>query len=179
MYNCSAGSENYKLWIERVEGSIRDETTLIRSGGATDGVTSLSWKLVSTADSTYPASPLQTDDIVYQNNTTGSAITATVEILHDSATNLKDDEVWLELNYLGSSSTPIATLITDAKTDVLATAADQTASSVTWVTTGMTNPNKQKLSVTFTPQMKGMIIARVSLGKASKTIYVCPKVEFS
>lgn len=178
MYNCDSGAVNYKLWIEEYSGTIKDETTLVRTGGASDGTTPISWKMTTAANANF-LQPLPTDEIVIWNETTGSAKTLTVEILHDSATALKDDEVWVEVTYLGSASTPIATIITDKKADTLATAADQASSSVTWTTTGMGNPNKQKLSVTFTPQMKGFIHAVVKAAKASKTLYVDPKLTIS
>lgn len=178
LYNCDAGATNYNLWIETAWGTIRSETTLVRTGGASDGTTPLSWKLTSTVNAHFMM-PLVTDEIVIWNDTTGSSKTVTVEVLHDSATALKDDEVWLRVDYLSSSGSPISTMITDAKADTLATAADQTSSSETWTTTGMSNPNKQKLSVTFTPQMKGFIHARVMLGKASYTLYVDPLLTVS
>lgn len=177
MYNCSASSTNYALWIEEYSGTIRHETTIVKTSGATDGTTALAWKMTSTANSLYPYNPLVSGELVKWNDTTGSSVTATIDIVHDSVTNLKDDEVWIDVQYLGSSSAPNTTLITDAKTDYLTTAADQTASSATWTTTGLTNPNKQKLSVTFTPQLKGFIIAKVMLAKASKTIYVDPLLQ--
>ena len=176
MYNCSAGTQNYKLWIEVRAGTIRDETTLVRSGGASDGTTPISWKLTTTANANYPGDSLNTDDIVFWCGTTNSAITAEIEILHDSATSLKDSEVWIDVSYLGSSATPIGTLISDRTADYITTAANQDSSSASWTTTGMGNPNTQKLSVTFTPQMKGFVILRVCLAKPSYTIYVCPKV---
>lgn len=154
------------------------ETTLVRTGGASDGTTALSWKVVSDTTATFNR-PFITQEIVQWNETTGSSVTATVEILHDSATNLTDAEVWVEVMYLGTSGVPLGEWISDRKADVLASAADQTTSGATWTTTGMSNPNKQKLSVTFTPQEKGFVHARVCIAKASKTLYVCPKLELS
>lgn len=177
LYNCSAGSQNYKLWIETYEGTIRDDTTNVRSNGATDGTTPLSWKLTSSANVTYPAVFLLTDEIFYFASTVGSSVTLTLHILHDSATNLTDGEIWIETSYLGSSATPLGTFAADVKADPLATAADQTASLAVWNTTGLANPNKQQLSVTFTPNMIGFYVARVALAKASKTVWVCPKFE--
>lgn len=177
MYNCASDTANYRLWIESYAGTIKDETTLIRSGGASDGVTGISWKMVSGSGTVYPTHVLQSDEILYWNNNTGASVTATIHILRDSATNLTDGEIWVEVNYLGNASQPNGTLITDAKADVLATAADQASSSETWTTTGMANPNKQKLAVTFTPNMRGWIIARVFLAKPSTTVYVCPKLD--
>lgn len=176
MYNCDSGNTNYKLWIATPYGTIKSETTLVRAGGASDGTTALSWVMVSTASASWPAGTLSTDEIVIWNDTTGSAKTVTVEILHDSATNLTDREIWLDASYLGDASYPLGTPIHDRAADILASAADQADSSETWTTTGMTNPNTQKLSVTFTPQQKGYISVTVHLAKASATVYVCPKL---
>lgn len=179
MHNCDNADTNYRLWVEDFLGSIKHETTLVRTGGANDGATTLAWKMASNTNAVYPMLPLRTPEMRRWQDAVGSAITVTVDVLHDSVTNLKDDEIWLEVQYLGTSGVPLGSLINDAKADVLATAADQAASSSTWTTTGMTNPNKQKLSVTFTPQEKGYLIATVHLAKASYTVYVDPKLQVS
>jgi len=176
MFNCDSGDTNYRYRKATQFGTIQDETTLVRTGGASDGSTTYSLKMVTNANGEYPVSTLGSPEIVKWNSTTGSAITATIEILFDSATALKDDEVWLEVMYLGASGVPLASFISDAKANVLATAADQTSSSVTWTTTGMANPNKRSLGVTFTPQEAGFIHAVVKLAKASTTVYVDPLI---
>lgn len=175
MYNGDSGDTNYRLWVEDYYGSIKSETTLVRTGGASDGTTALSWKMASSAYALYWTPGLVSPEIMRWQDAVGSAVTVTVEILHDSATALNDDEVWVEVMGLNTSGVPLGSWTSDRKV-MLASAAAQTSSSETWTTTGMTNPNKQKLSVTFTPQEKGYIVARVVLAKASKTIYVCPKL---
>jgi hypothetical protein len=179
MYNCWEDGKNYKLWIMRYAGSIRDETTFVRAGGASDGTTSFSWKMVSLTNCNFNTTPLYSDFINRWQETVGSAITVTVEVLTDSASALNDDQVWLEVDYLGSSGSPLGSTISDAKATVIATAAAQTSSSATWTTTGMANPQTRKLSVTFTPQMKGFIRGRIGVGKALATIYVDPKMVVS
>lgn len=184
MYNCDSGDTNYRLWIEDFAGNIKHETTIVRTGGASDGTTTLSWKMASSANAEYPHQTLVSPEIVRWNETTGSAITVTVEIIHDSqgagaSSAFQDDEIWLEVQYLGTSGFPLGSFIDDAKADVLATAADQTSSSETWTTTGLTTPVKQKLAVTFTPNEKGFIHAKVHLAKASKTAYVDPELTVS
>ena len=57
-----------------------------------------------------------------------------------------------------------------------ATTANWAASAETWPTTGLTNPNKQRLTCLFTPQQAGYAIARIRLFQRSKTIYACPKL---
>jgi len=173
MINCDAGATNYRYWRETQFGSIKHETTIVRSGGASDGTTPLSWKLASNTRPRFPNELLESQDILAWNDTVGSSVTATVEIVTDNVT-LNDDEAFLQVFYYGSSSTPLATRISDAKADILASASAQTTSSATWTTTGLGTPVKQKLSVTFTPQMKGFVIARVMLAKASTTVYVDP-----
>lgn len=175
MFNCDAASTNYRLWIEDGGGSIKQETTLIRSGGASDGTTPLSWKMVSVTNPGYLGLTFRSPEIVVWNTSTASK-TVSVEILRDSATNLTDKEIWLEVSYPNSSTTPLYALITDMA-NIVTAAADQTASSVTWVTTGMSNPNKQQLSVTFTPQRAGPFYCAVCIAKISATIYVDPKVN--
>lgn len=174
MYNCDSGATNYRLWIETYAGSIKQETTLIKTGGASDGTTGFSWKMTTNANANEYVANLVSDTLAVWNDTTGSSKTVTIDILHDSATNLTDAQVWIGIDYLGSSATPLSTFISDKRATVLTTAADQTASSATWTTTGMSNPNKQKLEVTFTPQMKGFIYIRVYLVKASYILYIDP-----
>ena len=174
MANCDSAATNYRRIWPCIRGATYTETTLVRTGGANDGVTPLSWRVVSNTGAQYPSLPCESPDVVRWNDAVGGSITATLEILHDSATNLTDKEVWVEVSYLADSGSPKGAFVNDSQPNVLGTAADQTASSETWTTTGMSNPNKQKLSVTFTPQMKGFIRAKVFLAKASKTIYVDP-----
>jgi len=173
MWNCDSADTNYKLWIETYAGSVRDETTIVRTGGASDGTTAFAWKMVSTANAEYPVWPLVSPDLMYWQETVGGSITVTVEVVTDGVT-LTNEEAWLEVEYLGTSGNPLGVVASDAKADVLASAANQTSSSVTWTTTGLSSPVKQALAVTFTPQEKGMLIARVMLAKASATVYVDP-----
>ena len=176
MWNCSATDTNYSMWVEDYAGSIKHETTIVRTGGASDGDTAISWKMASTANAEYPQIPLRSPEIFVPNTTTGASKTLTVEIAQDGTTTaLNDDEVWLEVEYLGTSGFSLALFADDAKADVLATATAQANSSETW--SGLSGTNKkQSISVTLTPQEEGVYIVRVCLAKASTTVYVCPKV---
>lgn len=162
----------------RYGGTLTTETTIKRTAGASDGVTAYSWKVVTTANAKRTF-PFETFEGALWNSSTGSSKTLTVHVVTDNVT-LTDAEIWLEVEYLGSSGSPVTTLITDANATVLTTAANQTSdSSEAWTTTGLTTPVKQKLEVTFTPQMAGPIRWRVKVAKASTTVYVCPKADLS
>lgn len=178
MYNCDSTDTNYRLLISDYAGTVSQETTIVRTGGASDGTTTISHKFVTTANAEYPHIPLAGPEIVIWNDTTGSSKTVTVEIVTDNVT-LTDGECWLEVQYLGTSGFPLGSIASDAKADVLATAANQATSTETWTTTGLTTPVKQKLVVTFTPQEVGFVHAVVKLAKASTTVYVCPKLTLA
>lgn len=173
--NCDSGDTNYKMARRSYMGNVDAEATIVRTGGASDGTTPLSWKLTSNSNTKYHRE-LVSPDIFIWNETVGSSVTLTAEIVTDNVT-LTDAEAWLEIEYLGTSGNPKASFASDRKANTLATAANQTTSSVTWTTTGLSTPTKQKLAVSVTPQEKGLIRARVVLAKASTTMYVCPKLD--
>lgn len=182
LHNCDSGDTNYKLWIEDYAGTIKHSTSIVRTGGASDGTTPISWQMVSSANAEYPMPALYSPEIASEFiSTPGVQKTITVEIAHGHAA-LNDDEVWLEVQYLGQPGSPQqwlpSTLVSDAKADVLATAAAQTSSSETW-SEGSPTFTKQKLSVTFTPQARGVALCRVVLAQASRTIYVDPLATVS
>lgn len=178
MDNCDSSATNYRSSRNTPVGSVITETTKIRTGGASDGTNGLSWKMTSGSNTRFPAFALATKEIAIWNDTAGTSKTLTVEILHDSLTALHNGDIWLELQYLGSTGSPVSTFVTNAKADMLpgTGTTNHASSSATWTTTGLTNPNKQSLSVTFTPQSKGYLQVKVHLAKASYTVYVDPKL---
>lgn len=184
MHNCDSEDRNYRFAEHGFAGSVVNETTIVRTGGATDGTTPLAHKMVSSTGALFPQAPLRGPEMAKWNSTVGTSVTATVEIVHDSqgagsGSKMQNDEIWLVVQYLGTSGFPRGTVATSAKADVLATAANAPDSTETWTTTGLTTPVKQKLQVTFTPQETGYVLCRVVLAKASKTVYVDPKVSIA
>lgn len=171
--NCDSTDTQVRFQHHSYEGLVSSETVIVRTGGASNGTTPNSYKMVSSATRRF-TTPLYSPEFWILYPTTGSSKTATVEIVHDSVTALTDAEVWLEIEYLGTSGFPLSLFASDRKTTIIATAANQASSSVAWTTTGITNVNKQKLDVTFTPQEIGIVRARVALAKPSYTVYVDP-----
>jgi hypothetical protein len=156
--------------------TLTTESVIKRTGGASNGTTGYSWKIVSTANNEFVL-PFETFEGFLWNEDTGAAKTLTVHTVTDNVT-LKDNEIWLEVEYLGNASYPLSSLI-DNGSNVLAAGASQATSTETWTTTGLVTPVKQKLEVTFTPQMKGLIRWKVKYAKISSTVYICPKAELS
>jgi hypothetical protein len=170
---CSSGVGNSNLYKANRFGTLDIETTVIRTGGASDNTTPVAWKVVSSAVNNYSL-PFTCPPISIWNDTVGSAVTATIECTGSSPT-ATDAQVWLELEYLGDSASMRGFFVNDGATDLLATPVTQTVSGAAWG--GGTNPFK--LAVTFTPQQRGWIYARVKVGKPSSTVYIDPMVTLS
>lgn len=182
MYNADFSDTNYRSFIQTFYGSIFSEPVIVRSGGASDGTTPLSLRMAS-GSLVYPQA-LASQEIAVWNESTGSPVTVTVQIVHDAQGSgtggrLRNDECWLDVSYPGTSGFQLGVRVTDAVADVIAAPADQADSAATWTTTGLATPIEQELSVTFTPQEKGWFIARVMLAKASSTVYVDPLATVS
>lgn len=177
MHNCDSTSTNYRLWVEEYGGSVKSETAIVRNGGASDGVTPMSWRMASNVNA--PSAPLESPEIARWNDVVNTPITVTVEVLQDSATDLTDGDAWVNVQYLGTTGAPLSMFASGERANILGATTSHTASTATWLTTGVTTPNKQKLSVTFTPRMAGFLQARVVLSKANTVLYVDPKLQVS
>lgn len=177
LINCDSGTVTSRQERYRYQGTQTLETTIVRSGGASDGTTPMSWKVISTANSTWTA-PYYCFPIAIWNATTGSSVTATVEIVNDGST-LTNAQVWGEVEYFGSASTTLASFTNNGTATNITSGTNLTTSSVTWTTTGLGSPIKQKLAVTFTPQLAGYLYFTVYVAKASQTLYVDPLVTLS
>jgi hypothetical protein len=144
----SGATGNFAVFRHRMSGTLDQDTAVVRSGGATDGTTPLSWKTVTTADCNY-SYPFECPPIAIWNDTTGSAKTATVECAGAAGAVPNDDQVWLEVEYLGDASSPQGSFVNDSKGNLLATAAAQTVSASTWsglsvpTSTSYSNPGGQ------------------------------------
>lgn len=174
-HHCSSGNNTYDFHEDLPEGTIDDETTIIRTGGFSHGgATPLSCKMISSAKVLDNYNGLKSPPIAGLCSEAAEH-TYTIEGIYDSLTNLQNDEVWMELEYPANGTDGLGAVASD-KCVLLAAPADKTASTVAWTTTGITNVNKFKCAVTVTPGKVGPVTARIYLAKASTTIYIDPKI---
>lgn len=172
LIRCDSGDTNYRTERYDYTGTLTTETTIARTGGASDGTTGYSWKVVTTANSER-IYPFECFPISIWNETTGSAVTVTVECRGASIPNL--DELWMDVEYLGTSGFPQGNFATTGHADLLATGTANTSSSESWG--GSTS--SFKLVKSITPQEKGPITAYIKVAKASSTYYIDPKITLS
>jgi hypothetical protein len=152
------------------QGSLTTETTIVRTGGASDGVTTIAWKIVTSTLNTWEF-PFECPPITIWNETIGSAITVTVQGIWGGGAVPNNDEIWIDCEYLGTSGFPQGAKATSTKATGLSTASAIPAGSGTWG--GSTT--KFAMSATFTAQEKGPITVYVRAAKTSSTFYVDPK----
>jgi hypothetical protein len=178
LIGCNSSASVERNEIYHYSATLTTETTIIRTAGASDGTTAYSWKIVSTANASR-VFPFETFEGVVWNTTTGSSKTLTFHCVTDNVT-LTNADIWLEVEYLGSSGTPVTTLVSSAPATQLTAGSNLTSDSgEAWTTTGLVTPLKQKFSVSFTPQMAGPIRWKVKVAKASTTVYVDPNPDLT
>lgn len=167
---CDSANTNYRNESYQYMGTGTTETTIVRTGGASDGTTGFSNKIVTNASSNWTV-PYEMQPISIWNDTVGSSKTVTVEGIVSAVPN--NDEVWMDVEYMGSTTFPIASRSTTTKANILATGAANTTSSSTW---GGALTGKFLMAVTITPQQKGPITVYVKVAKASTTVYIDPLI---
>lgn len=174
LIRCDSGATNYRTERYRSAATQTIETTIVRTGGATDGTTPIAWKIVTTSNARWVA-PFESLPISIWNDTTGSSITVTIYGIWGGGAVPNNDDIWIEAEYLGSSGTPLGSFANSTKSDNLAANAAIASDSSTWG--GSTT--KFAMGVSFTPQMKGPINIVVKAAKASSTFYVDPRPAIS
>lgn len=126
-----SGATSYRAERHSYAGVQTTDTTIIRTGGSSDGVTGVSWKLATSAGANFVA-PMEMLPVMRFNSTTGSAQTLTIEGVWNAAALPTDGEIWTEVECLGTSGSPLGVVSSDAKATPLTTAANQTASTAAW-----------------------------------------------
>ena len=166
---CSSSATNYVQRRYWYQGTLQEETTIVRTGGATDGTTPISWNITTTANSKWLA-PFESFPISIWNSRTSASLTVTVYGIWGGGAVPNNDDIWFVVEYLGSTGAPLASFATTTKSNNLATGTALASDTSTWG--GSTT--KFKMAVTFTPQLTGYLRVYVKAAKASSTFYIDP-----
>lgn len=180
MQNSDNTGTNYIIQRKGFAGLLTQETSIVRSGGASNGVTALSWKIVTNASALYPQRPFVCPEIVKWYPITGfsvgGAVNVTVELVTDNVI-LTDKDVWVEIISLNSSGAPLGTLTT-SRGPLVGSATNLTTSAASWGG-GLGTPKPQSITLNITPNLAGIMHVTVKVAKASTTVYVDPQLTFS
>ncbi len=174
-----SAATNYRNEQYNVLGTETAEITITRSGGASDGTTSFARKVVTLATPSWPT-PFELLPIVIWNPTITGNVIVTVKGTWNVATVPNNDQVWLEVSYLGSALTPIASFANNTKATNLSTATPLAADTSTWAGGGSgVGWSPFQLTATLAPRQAGYIYCTVKVGAASKTVYIDPMAALS
>jgi hypothetical protein len=134
--------QQQRYWYE---GTLIPETVIIRTGGASDGVTGISWNITTTANSSW-LFPFELFPITEWNDVTGTSVTVTLYGIINAGALPNNDDIWPDIEMLGNTSYPLASLATGSKANNLATGVAWTADSTSqWGAT--TRQNSHAYSV--------------------------------
>lgn len=174
-----SGATNYRAEKYSYFGTQTTETTIVRTGGASDGTTTISQKFVATANSKWQT-PFESIPITIWNDSTSAITTLTIYGTTTGGGVPNNDDIWVEVEYLGSSATPQASVILTTKADILAASVttNNSADGSTWGGGGAGNGFKMVVP-SFTPGMKGPINITIKVAKASATYYIDPRPAIS
>lgn len=167
--NCDSGSTNYKTGKVAYTGAETTETTIVRTGGATDGATPQSRKIVTNGNPS-KLLPFKSLPLAVWATPTGSAMTATVYGIWGSASVPNNDDIWVDVEYEGNSGSPQSAFATSGPLP-LAANAPLAGDASAWG--GSTTPFK--ITVPITPQKAGAVYLTVRAAKTSTTFYIDPK----
>lgn len=191
-HSVGTADQFYSYYYEDQNGVVQEDTSIYLDA-TYDGTNGYSLKAVSdAANADEFISPLRFKIGSFWTRDFGSAQTATVQLNYDNATNLQNDECWIDLTFqdetdqvLGKhiyndGQTPAGTRMTDIQD----TPANLSAGSGTWTGTGgWSNENKDSLAVTITAaQAADKQVVTVwgnlcSTGGVANTVYFCPKIQ--
>lgn len=126
---CSSSATTYVQRRYRYAGTLQEETTVIRTSGASDGTTGISWNITTTANAKWLL-PFESFPIAIWNGTISTNRVVTLHGIWNSASLPNNDDIWIDVAYLGASGSPQASFGTETKLTNLSSATPLTADSV-------------------------------------------------
>lgn len=127
--NCDSGATNYMNARYATEGQHTPSTTIVRTGGASDGTTPVSDKIVTASFISWQ-NYFESMPIEIWNSTLSTNRTVTLFGIWNAAALPNNDDIWLHTEYLGSASSPLASAQSQTIANPLTTNAALPADSV-------------------------------------------------
>ncbi len=128
---CDNGATNNRNEKYNSLATETTETTVIRTGGSSDGTTGFSHKIATSANPTW-AEPFLGMPLAIWNGTTGSNVTATIEGIYSAAALPNNDDIGVDFEYFGASGNPQGSFASGTKSNIMASGSALTASTQAW-----------------------------------------------
>jgi hypothetical protein len=179
--NCDHSGTNSRYEWYGYQGHTKVNTTVARTGGASDGSKVFSYVMNSNLNANI-LFPLASPSISTWCNTAGAPRTATIAFAHDSASMLGSNDIWAEITYVGTSTAPLGSTVSSKIATYPLIAGNPTTppadTNAAWIG-NLTTPNYQKFQLQFTPMMQGQITVKVYLARPNYTVYVDPMITLT
>lgn len=181
--NSDSTATTYKSARYQFEGNETTETAITRVGGAVDlGGQAQSRKIVTGANLQW-VRPFKCEPMTIYNNKTGQNVTVTIYGTWNVSNVPNNDDIWIEVEYLGTSGSPLGVFATSTKSSFLAAFAALTADGSTWNGGGSgAGWSPFSMSVALNggtypqPQLAGLIQVRPRVARFASTFYIDPKI---
>lgn len=180
VFNCGDGDDPRIYYLSDQSGKLTYQTSIYRSSGAAVETGVTSWRVVTTSVCS-ESFPFITDWLYGTIDTAGTK-TFTLHVANNTE-DLHDDDIWLEVEYMGTADLAHTTFASDQRAGGAANASASTTAQTddtgsTW--NGATLTYMQKLEIaSVSVGEAGVYRARVCVGKPSLTVYIDPKVTVS
>jgi hypothetical protein len=146
LINCDSGSAIYRNELYDYAGTQTTETTVVRTGGTSDGTTSVSWKIATTANAVW-SFPMELSQNPIWNVTTGANVSVTIEGIWNAAALPNNDDLWMDVEYMGTSGNPLGVWNMGSKASPISSNAALTASTQGWDGQATARQNSHTYSV--------------------------------
>jgi hypothetical protein len=124
-----SGGNAYRNERYRLEGKLATSTSVVRTGGASDGATSVSHQITTSANTNNIQRIFNTLPFATWNGVTGANRNVTVYGIANDSRVPTNDELWFDVEYLGASGSPLGSYARGGKANVLAAGSALTADS--------------------------------------------------
>ncbi len=149
---------------------IETDTSVYRTGGASDGTTSFSHKMTTASGRLY------NEAFSFPTSKHVEAGPQTITIYLAGSSSLNDDEFFIEVSSPSEEVSPTSrNKFRTTKADMLATPTALASDTSNWTGAGV--GTKQKIEVPISPTVDGTVTVRCYLAKPSTTVYVDPKLS--
>lgn len=115
----SDATTNYRMFHAYRFADVNSDSSVVRTGGASDGVTPISHRILAVSTPT-PAYPGRGVSMLQRNTATGVSKTVTVYLIYNGAAVLDNAHLWLEVNALTNAGSPLGSITSSRVANLLA-----------------------------------------------------------